>query len=279
MVADCRRVFTAKTLEREESESSGNTYWLSESTGPPACALEQIVMEISKWHEERLRLKDVTGAEWWTLWMDGEEDDVAWHWDADYESRQRGHIEYPCLGTVTYLEAGGSSAPTAILEGCHETAIMTGMGSIVHAAHLSLPVPGKHICFDGTLLHAAPVELREAFSFKALSQKGGKKRSTRTTLLVNIWCGHVPKDPQRLPAEVASRLSPVTVASPFTLGSPKVFPSVEVVVGRKVRAQEKAWAFGEFDNFSVALSVPDYPIPDADNLTLSFADGRCGCVG
>ncbi|CAK9014963.1 unnamed protein product [Durusdinium trenchii] len=279
LVADCRRVFSAHSLEREESESVGATYWLS-TGATPACALEQLVLEICDWHKDRLGLSNTSGAEWWTLWMDGEEDDVGWHWDADYESRQRGETKHPSLGTVTYLEAGGSVAPTAILEGCHEPAIMAGMGSIVHVAHLSLPVRGKHICFDGTLLHAAPVELRDAFnfSFNASDKLTGKKRSTRTTLLVNIWCGHVPRDPQRLPAEMASKLSPVTVTSSFGLGSSKVSPSVEVVVGRGVRAQEMSWSFGELDNFSVALSIPDTPTK-ADNLTLRFTDGRCGCVG
>ena len=271
-------MFTAHTVEKEESESSGKTYWLPIGTSP-ACALEQIVQEILQWHQHRLSIHDATGAEWWTLWMDGEEDDVGWHWDADYEARDRGDVKHPFLATVTYLEAGGSVAPTAIVEACREESIMAGNGAVIHSAHLSLPVPGKHICFDGTLLHGAPVELRNVFG---CVPRTGKKRSARSTLLVNIWRGHRPRDPQRLPSEVAAKLGPVTVASPFALGSQRAAASCELVVGRGVSAQEMSWSFGESDGLSVACPVPleaAEASKDADTIRLHFTDGRCGCVG
>lgn len=279
LVADCRRVFTANTVQKEESESSGKTYWLPAGASP-ACALEQIVQEILEWHQDRLGIDDASGAEWWTLWMDGEEDDVGWHWDADYEARDRGEVKHPFLGTVTYLEAGGSIAPTAVIEACREHSIMAGEGAMIHSAHLSLPVPGKHICFDGTLLHGAPVELRALFGDRP-AQCGRKKstKSARSTLLVNIWRGHRPKDPQRLPAETATRLAPVTLASAFTLGSQRATPSREVVVGRGVPAQEMTWSFGESDGLSIAFPVPAEESRDADTIRLHFTDGRCGCVG
>ena len=34
--------------------------------------------------------------------MDGE-DDVGWHWDADYEARDRGDVKHPFLATVDLL--------------------------------------------------------------------------------------------------------------------------------------------------------------------------------
>ena len=211
--------------------------------------------------------------------MDGEEDDVGWHWDADYEARDRGDVKHPFLATVTYLEAGGSVAPTAIVEACREESIMACNGAVIHSAHLSLPVPGKHICFDGTLLHGAPVELRNVFG--SCVPRTGKKRSARSTLLVNIWRGHRPRDPQRLPSEVAAKLGPVTVASPFTLGSQRAAASCELVVGRGVSAQEMSWSFGESDGLSVAFPVPleAAEASDADTIRLHFTDGRCGCVG
>lgn len=243
----------------------------------PACALEQIVKEILDWHRERLGLHDACGAEWWTLWMDGEDDDVGWHWDADYEARERGEVKHPFLGTVTYLDTG-SAAPTVIIDDCREQPIMAGAGSVIYSAHLSLPVPGKHICFDGTLLHGAPVELRDMFGYSPPSA-GGKRRSARSTLLANIWCSHQPRDPQRLPAEVAAKLSPATVASPFALGSQRASCCCEVAVGRGVSAQEMSWSFGESDVLSVAFPVPSSVSKDADCIRLHFIDGRCGCVG
>lgn len=276
MVSDCRRVFTAHAVEKEESESYGKTYWLPIGVSP-ACALEQIVKEILDWHRERLGLHDACGAEWWTLWMDGEDDDVGWHWDADYEARERGEVKHPFLGTVTYLDTG-SAAPTVIIDDCREQPIMAGAGSVIYSAHLSLPVPGKHICFDGTLLHGAPVELRDMFGYSPPSA-GGKRRSARSTLLANIWCSHQPRDPQRLPAEVAAKLSPATVASPFALGSQRASCCCEVAVGRGVSAQEMSWSFGESDVLSVAFPVPSSVSKDADCIRLHFIDGRCGCVG
>ena len=271
-------MFTAHTVQKEESESSGRTYWLPAGASP-ACALEQIVQEILHWHQDRLGIPDASGAEWWTLWMDGEEDDVGWHWDADYEARDRGEVKHPFLGTVTYLEDGGSSAPTAIIEDCREQPIMAGNGAVIRCAHLSLPIPGKHICFDGTLLHGAPVELREVFGCRPPNR--GKKKSSRSTLLVNIWCSHRPPDCQRLPADTAAKLGPVTVASAFTLGSQRA-ASYDVVVGRGVPATEMSWSFGESDSLSVTFPVPAKSVEalkDADTISVHFTDGRCGCVG
>ena len=225
---------------------------------------------IFQWHRERLCLHDATGAEWWALWLDGE-DDVGWHWDADYECRERGQVQHPFLG-VTYLEEGSSA--TVVLEGSDEALVMAG-GAIISTAHLSLPMPGKHICFDGQLLHAAPSKLRS--SFQESQRSKSKRRCARTTLLVNVWCGHQPSA-ARLPQEVAKRLSPVVVASSFALGYAQQTPSQEVIVGRGVAADELAWSFGEADVLSVSMPVPRGAWR-ADSLTLRFTDGRCGCVG
>ena len=230
-------MFTAHAVEKEESESYGKTYWLPIGVSP-ACALEQIVKEILDWHRERLGLHDACGAEWWTLWMDGEDDDVGWHWDADYEARERGEVKHPFLGTVTYLDTG-SAAPTVIIDDCREQPIMAGAGSVIYSAHLSLPVPGKHICFDGTLLHGAPVELRDMFGYSPPSA-GGKRRSARSTLLANIWCSHQPRG-GCCKAESSNRCVSIRARIPTTFlllrGSsrPGCFCSRNVMVVRRVR--------------------------------------------
>ena len=209
---------------------------------------------------------------------------MGWHWDADYEARERGDVQHPLLGTVTYLEAGGSVAPTAVLEDCFETELLAGKGTVVARAHLSLPVPGKHICFDGRLLHAAPAQLREIFGTCASAEvqclgKSRRRKPSRTTLLVNIWQGHQPKDPRPLALAMATKLAPAVNTSPFSLGSGDPAAPLELRVGRGTRAQEISWQFGEDDLMSVCLPIPETTDIKADSIALRFVDGRCGCVG
>ena len=209
------------------------------------------------------------------------DDDVGWHWDADYEARECGDVQHPLLGTVTYLEAGGSVAPTAVLEDCFETELLAGKGAMVARAHLSLPVPGKHICFDGRLLHAAPAQLREIFGSAKEVQcgKSRRRKPSRTTLLVNIWQGHRPKDPRPLGQAVATKLAPAVNTSSFSLGSGDPVEPLELRVGRGTRAREISWQFGEDDLMSVLLPIPETADIKADSIALRFVDGRCGCVG
>ncbi|CAN0470561.1 unnamed protein product, partial [Scytosiphon promiscuus] len=53
-------------------------------------------------------------------------------------------------------------------------------------AWISRPSLGKHICFDGRYLHAAPADL-------ASGGGGGRTSRTRVTFLVNVWLNHAPK--------------------------------------------------------------------------------------
>ena len=181
-------------------------------------------------------------------------------------------------------------APTAVLEDCFETELLAGQGAVIETAHLSLPVPGKHICFDGRLLHAAPADLREVFKpFTVVSaadasegiarSKSKRRKASRTTLLVNIWQRHQPRDPRLLALETAAKLSPVVVASPFSLGCGQCSEPLHLEVGRGVQAQETSWQFGEDDSMSVTLPIPACTSEVTDSITLRFKDGRCGCVG
>eukprot|EP00976_Prorocentrum_cordatum_P092931 1189159-Prorocentrum_minimum.AAC.1 len=68
-----------------------------------------------------------------TLHLDGATDDVEFHWDVDGGVRHLGEIRHPYLATVTYIEAGGSAAPTAIIDGCHKAPVLqSGEGEVRH---------------------------------------------------------------------------------------------------------------------------------------------------
>eukprot|EP00966_Prymnesium_polylepis_P035083 815252-Prymnesium_polylepis.1 len=75
------------------------------------------------------------------------------HWDSDeLHKRASGEHLPPWVATVTYL--GSSGAPTVVLPAAadaHGRAVRSGPC----CAHLSHPKPGKHLAFDGRLLHGA----------------------------------------------------------------------------------------------------------------------------
>ena len=62
--------------------------------------------------------------------------------------------------------------------------------------------PGKHLAFDGRLLHGAPHTLTPATT-PAVSVD---EPHVRATFMVNIWMGHRPRGLERLPAALAAQL-------------------------------------------------------------------------
>ncbi|CAM9153425.1 unnamed protein product [Hapterophycus canaliculatus] len=125
----------------------------------PRNCLERLALDIFEAHTPDARFNRATsGAEWWTQVID-ESDDIGWHWDKDYGMEAHGINVHPCLATVTYLSANGG--PTIILEkkgpmACEDVRGVSGESS---KAWISRPNLGKHICFDGRYLHAAPADL------------------------------------------------------------------------------------------------------------------------
>ena len=107
LVADCRTTFTARTTRKGQKYSAGETYWLAKSA-EPRCALEKLARDVFDLHTKGKEAgvdydPGVSGAEWWTLVLDSE-DDVGLHWDRDYEMEASADIlVHPHLSTVTYL--------------------------------------------------------------------------------------------------------------------------------------------------------------------------------
>ena len=187
------------------------TFWLSEGTAP-RCALEQVALSVLAAH--RPSIEDILpraspvwhecGVEWWVQHRritsrDDPTPTIGFHWDTDENHKcASGEHVPPYLATVTYL--GGLGAPTIILPLAADKrgrCVQVACGAFV-----SYPMPGKHTCFDGRLLHGAPHSLaRRCTSFD--------HHNTRTTILVNLWIGHRPAGLRELPEELAARLSPV----------------------------------------------------------------------
>lgn len=185
-------------------------------------------------------IPEQSGAEWWTLVMDedenpsttkqrttspgdGEEDDeeegdeVGMHFDADYglEDQAPNLLIHPRVATVTYLTDNG--APTVVMQRRSPPPNDVEKKSLegpVERAWLSHPMVGKHIAFDGRLLHGAPATFFPATSTGQTSDEPPSKRvkpacSQRITLLVNIWVNHCPLDPEPLEDEMCSKLTPI----------------------------------------------------------------------
>lgn len=104
----------------------------------------------------------------------------------------------PYLATVTYLTSSG--APTCVFTlaaDAHGKAVISLTNEVPPCcASLSFPRRGRHLLFDGRLLHGAPHEL--ARQTEAPTWRG--------TVLVNLWARHKPCGVLRLPASKAREL-------------------------------------------------------------------------
>jgi len=173
---------------------------------------------------------------------DEEGDEVGLHFDADYglEDQAPNLLLHPRLATVTYLSDVG--APTVVFDRRSpppddpEKKMLEGD---IRRGWLSHPRVGKHVYFDGRLLHGAPATFFPAAATAARKDgirtphrahrsenhaagEGGEppqkrarqmRESRRITLLVNIWINHCPLDAEPLEDDVILQLQPVLEAT------------------------------------------------------------------
>lgn len=193
----------------------GQTFWVEADeagAAPPRCALEQFALDVLRFHTRTGAGRPaggapVAGAEWWVQvrYSDGTPS-IGLHWDEDEDFKgARGEHLPPWLATVTYL--GDLGAPTIVLPvgaDAHGRAVLPRAGGAprTFGAFLSHPVAGKHLAFDGRLLHGALHDLAPPC----------EEAYVRVSLLVNVWIGHQPLDARRLPADVAASLAPAAGA-------------------------------------------------------------------
>ena len=120
-VADCEACcFKARLLQKLEAGaegeySQGETFWLA-ADSEPRCMLEQVARSIFAKHAAALGSYDPrrSGAEYWSLCIDADDDDVGLHWDKDFAlEAEEGTNLTPAVATVTYLT--GQGAPTIML--------------------------------------------------------------------------------------------------------------------------------------------------------------------
>ena len=217
----------------------GKTFWIdyfeghSEAAGEEVertrCTLERLALAVMHHHAPRdgNSCRRVRGVGWWvqSRSFPGGNPSLGLHFDSDEELKNAtGEHAPPWLATVTYL--GSRGAPTVVLpvigdedgrallpvSASHKDTGDSSPDALsspsFRGAYVSHPVAGRHLSFDGRLLHGV------------LSQLGTRccdpaDPYVRCTLLVNIWCDHRPCTAIRLPASVAALLSDLPNAIRF----------------------------------------------------------------
>ena len=247
MLQDCGLAFTARSKEDSEAYSSGATFFVP-SLMKPRCALEALALQIFQQHTQHLTPNkhynpENSGAEFWTLILDSihrdedddeeednqededeDDDEVGMHFDADYglEEQLPNYMIHPRVATVTYFTSVG--VPTLILDKSspppNDTS-KTSLNGHIPNGWLSYPQKGKHIAFDGRLLHGAPgaffppynnvLESENSDSQKRRKLDNGHTETRtveqkRVTFMVNIWLNHCPIDAELMDDELCQQM-------------------------------------------------------------------------
>jgi hypothetical protein len=233
LLEDCETVFTARDKPDGAAYSAGQTYFLPANMAP-RCALEALAQSIFFKHTEHLEEgsynPEQSGANWWTLVLDVDDDckdngddaadapgddEVGLHFDADYELEEQttNLLLHPRVATVTYLSNYG--APTLILDQKSppmDDVKKETLEKGIQRGWLSHPRLGKHTSFDGRLLHGAPglyfpsQKYKEEEADEVPVSKRAKIEKKRYTLLVNVWLNHWVMDAGLLDDEVCAKL-------------------------------------------------------------------------
>eukprot|EP01041_Mallomonas_annulata_P004667 gene4667-9257_t len=271
LIKDCYQLFSSKPIEHcdDEDYSSGDTFFVAGNANP-RCLAEQLAKSIFECHtKSALFDPSISGAEWWVNVIDCN-DDVGFHWDRDYgiEEEDGLHI-YPQLGTVTYLtDCGG---PTIVLDKKGTFRNDEDISGPITSCLVSQPKIGKHLCFDGTLLHAAPSDLIDENiddndDEQETSGDNSKAIQKRITFLVNIWLNHIPTQSTPLPDEIVKKLSPPIDTLAIHLDAPVIPMNLNIHSPSDVAIRE--W---DFTNSDVSHIVT-FPLPVKRPLAEEFKE-------
>ena len=164
---------------------AASSFWLPRDAAPQN-ALESLAAAIFRLHTRGREFdRAASGAEWWANVSRSEAmaradgyGKVYMHFDKDERAYSEcGLFVHPLASTVTYLTSEG--APTLVVD-----ARLSPEGKYVEAvgdAHIVPPRVGRHVRFDGRLLHGAPLEPSRRAATSAVRSRD---------LPGQIWIGH-----------------------------------------------------------------------------------------
>ncbi len=184
------------------------------------CDLEILAREIYQHHVKTYCLDDggaaapSGGAEWWVQYKEigSEKAPVDLHYDKDeFLAEKFGLGSFPTLSTVTYLtgrddvdddsndnENTTDNEPTCIFSHTYDD----DEDRPIEMMLLSHAVRGKHIVFDGRLLHGAPSNA----VWNPHAKRASSPSSLRVTFLVNIWLTGKPSGVDILPNSIRTKV-------------------------------------------------------------------------
>lgn len=192
--------------------------------------LEELALYIFNYHLQLLQSRSpidfkfnrsLSGAEWWIQVKDLVNPDINsssinLHYDKDEDLAENFDVGiFPSISTVTYLteQTINNSQPTIIFP----TTANDPVGTQIRECYISYPRFGKHLSFDGRLLHGAPsdAQLRDWRGVNEVANDllPGK----RITFLVNIWLNHHPANVQPLPQNIVDVLTPAPSIIPHVI--------------------------------------------------------------
>jgi hypothetical protein len=203
---------------------STDTHWIPFNTQDPSlscshsdlCSMERLAHFILQRHIKQYNLeshinncKNIDnggGAEWWVQvkYPNSMKEAIDLHYDKDEELASVFDLgSFPTLSTVTYLSdnilnEGVCAAPTLVFSHMYEMSdtgpigLCDDNGTMLPQLLVSHGRRGKHLVFDGKLLHGAPshMSLRQnPEDFESTSRNGikSKHEGIRVTFLVNVW--------------------------------------------------------------------------------------------
>ena len=197
-------------IDRNNNNNNNNTVDDNE------CLLERLARQVLEFHAHN----DDTyrGAEWWVQVKQmpqstNTDDDIAaaaaaidMHYDKDEVLAETfGLGAFPAWSTITYLTTNG--APTLIFPRTYHD----GPDRVMSHVYLSRPTTGKHVKFDGSLLHGAiPLDMSNSSTAKnqwSQPQDASSCSLLRVTFLVNLWKDHQPMGIHPLPDDIRQVLS------------------------------------------------------------------------
>jgi hypothetical protein len=199
---------------------SKDTFWIDKeeaASSESLSILENLAYQLLLFHEKN----DETcylGAEWWVQVKEGQASTIEMHYDKDEGLAEAfGLGVFPTYSTVSYLTSG--NAPTLIFPRSYHEPTESALTHV----HVSHPLVGKHLVFDGSLLHGVipstepPLTNIDQSLLNNNENKGMQSSILRVTFLVNLWKDHQPMGVRVLPQHYRLRLDLTTSQTPLKL--------------------------------------------------------------
>lgn len=182
-----------ESIEYDPSKSWAE-YWVQLRTHKPRKYDNDNDKEVKRNKRQRSEVSIENEAEAASM---GLSESVAFHYDKDESLTDQTNINvYPHISTVTYLSSCG--APTVICEHVGPSDNSSDLTAMMDEMRVVFPSEGKHVKFDGRLLHGCPESMRFL-----------EKEEERLTFLVNIWIDYTPVDAidKEMPSEAKKLFS------------------------------------------------------------------------